>query len=281
LVPEEIGLVESYPFRIGRIAVGVCGKPDDWKTVLGGLQSKEMFEKLESAAAKTAGSSEIEIVCPKPVHGMRITSSKELPRLTVSKGQIPVYRDTEADGAEIFPREVYCLASADCLTVTVHNVQTSRTVAVHFSRESCVVGNILERALERFSHSPRRDIVAVITLGIHPDDFLHRWDHPAYGAANRALTESLLREYGENAVGTNPELGGINLRWIAAEKLLRAGLDPANVYADQENTFDSPRWWSHRASHTGGSPKYGDKGRNLVLVANTGVGVVPRRATLP
>jgi len=268
LLPEGVHLV-SCPVQINGLTVRSMGKPDDWKAVLNSLQSKESFKKLSHAAETTAGMKGVGIVCPRLVHGTDITSSKNIPRLTVSWGQTPMYRDVKADGAEIFPGEVYCLASADCLTVTVHEAKTSRTVAVHFSRESGVVKNILEGALERFSSSPRHRLVAVITLGIHPDDFLHPWDHPVYGAANRALTESLLREYGENAVGTNPELGGINLRWIAAEKLLRAGLDPSNIYADQENTFDNPRWWSHRASHTAGHPKFGDTGRNLVLVANT------------
>lgn len=263
---HEINEIQRYPFRVEGLLVDILGKPTDWLWIV--KQVGDDFEKLAAHVHRLGGEGEKKIVCPVPVHGTEITSSKNLEVLRASKGQAALYRGKKADGAEIKPGEVYALASADCPTVAIHDPQSTHTLVCHFSRQSGVLGDILEKALKQFDWTSRSRLVATVSLGISPENFHHSWEDPKYGPENKALTESLINQFGAHAVSYNPTRGGINLRHIAIEKLIRRGLREENIYADRLDTFSDPAYWSHRASHTPESSKFGDKGRNMVLVAN-------------
>lgn len=270
-----IRTIDSYPFRMNGLVVQVLGKPMDWKAVLG--STGDGFGVLADEGNKLGIEGEVQIVCPVPEHRTRITSSRELEVLRIKKGRAALRRGSKADGAIIHNGEVYALASADCPTVSLHDADSAlpTAVAVHFSRESGVVGDILERALRFFSPTIRGRVVGTISLGIQVENFQHRWDDPRHGKANKEMTERLVRDYGEDSVSKDHSLGGINLQYIAAMKLIRAGLRPENIYVDKIDTYSDPRFWSHRASNEPGVKK-GDVGRNLVLVSR----LIPRRATL-
>lgn len=267
-LPEQVKTIKKYPFSFAHLVIDVLGKPTDWREILVNLQVKEEFEKLASHVYNLGSRGKKQIVCPRPVHGTELTSSKELRVFSVSRDQVAIYRGKEADGAEISSGEVYALASADCLTITLHEPFVGPVVALHFSRESGVIGNILEHALARFSKEARKQLIATMTLGIHPDNFLHRWDHPTLGEKNEKLIKRVQSEFGEGAVSSNKRLGGLNLRYIAAKKLMRQGVSPSNIYVDQLDTYSDARYWSNRASSVPHSGKFGETGRNMVLVLN-------------
>jgi hypothetical protein len=152
--------------------------------------------------------------------------------------------------------------------VAIHDPQGKLTLVCHFSRQSGVQGDILEKALTHFEWTRRAHLVATVSLGINPANFHHSWIDPEYGPANKMLTQKLVSLFGPRSVSSDPTQGGINLRFIAIEKLIRGGLFERNIYADTLDTFSNPTYWSHRASHTAESSKFGDQGRNMVLVAN-------------
>jgi hypothetical protein len=262
---SKINVIEEYPFRIHWLIVDVLGKPTNWKSVLASVG--EDFDVLADHIQKLRDGGERQIVCPVPEHKTEITSSKELHVLRARKGQAALYRGHKADGALIKQGEVYALASADCPTVSLHDPRSalSTVVAVHFSRQSGVVGDILERALTYFSQTIRNRLIATVSLGIDVQHFDHRWDDPLRGATNETLTKRLIKEFGEDSVSRDQTLGGIDLKFIAVQKLLRAGVLPSNIFVDKIDTYTDPRFWSHRASNKPGK-KAGDIGRNLVLV---------------
>jgi len=262
----EVSTIHQYPFRVHELVVDILGKPTDWLWVV--KQVGEDFEKLANHVYRLGRKEEKKIVCPVPIHGAEITSSKNLEVLKVSKGQAALYRGRKADGAEILLGEVFALASADCPSVAIHDPQSKLTLVCHFSRQSGLEGGILEKALSHFDETSRIHLVATVSLGIDPENFHHSWEDPTYGTENKKLIQKLARIFGPNAVSKDPSQGGINLRYIAIEKLIRGGLREGNIYTDTIDTFSDPAYWSHRASNTDSSNKFGDQGRNLVLVAN-------------
>lgn len=263
---NEVNAIHRYPFRVQGLLVDILGKPTDWLWIV--KQVGDDFEKLATHVHRLGKEGEKKIVCPVPVHGTEITSSKNLEILRASEGQAALYRGRKADGAEIQPGEVYALASADCPTVAIHDPESKRTLVCHFSRQSGIQGDILEKALRQFDWTSRARLVATVSLGIDPENFHHDWTDPTYGSENKTLTEKLISQFGPHSVSADPAHGGINLRYIAIEKLLRRGLREENIYADTLDTFSDPAYWSHRASNTPSSSKFGDQGRNMVLVAN-------------
>ncbi|MEX0909894.1 MAG: hypothetical protein WDZ75_01230 [Candidatus Paceibacterota bacterium] len=216
-----IKTIHTYPFNKNGLVVEIWGKPIDGRAIIQnggdyrGLLARHVF-KLGKEGPKR-------IISPVPEHKDNITSSKELKILSAQEGQAVLYRGNYADGAIVNRGEVYALASADCPTVSIHDPCLGTTIVVHFSRESGVVRDILKKALTHFSPTIRSRVVATISLGIHTENFQHRWDDPQYGEANRKLIDNLIDVFGENSVSEDPRQGGINLRFIAAETLLRAG----------------------------------------------------------
>lgn len=268
-VPEGVQIIDSYPFSVKNLTVDVLGKPTNWKEVLKNLQNDDSYEKLATRVHKLGGR---QIVCPTPVHKTDISRSKDLRVFSVSRDQIAIYRGAEADGAEIDPSEVYALASGDCPTVAISHPRTKTVVAMHFNRENGVDNDILENALLRFPSEFRHEMLATISAGISADHFDHDWSHPSYGQSNRRRTEKLIAKYGHKAAGERHELGQINLRWVAAMKLIEAGIPKANIYVDLIDTYTDEMFWSHRASQNRESAKWGEGGRNMVLVGNINSG---------
>lgn len=267
-----VNTIQRYPFSpTPGLVVNVLGKQIegrlvDWRWVVSQVGSD--FKGLAHEVYRLGKSCEKVIVCPIPEHGNEITSSKHLKVFKAQKGQAALYRGRNADGAEIQPGEVYALASADCPTVAIHDPLSSRTIVCHFSRQTGVEGNILEIALSKFAESNREELVATVSLGISAENFEHDWLHGDYGTKNKEVTWELIQKYGRHAVSEDITRGGINLRYIAIAQLLKGGIPAQNIYADTIDTFSDPAYWSHRASHTEASNKFGDKGRNMVLVAN-------------
>lgn len=279
-IPVGVQTISAYPFRHGNLVVQVLGKNDavldndtDWKDVVNNPQDNHPQYIELDRHARTIGASKI--VWPKAVHGREISSSQHLKPITAPKNPqgsfLPVLRrrsfgestdgaEGKADGAIIGPGEVYALASADCPLVALNDPETRTMVAVHFSRETGVDKDILGTALERFTDQQRQRLVAVITLGIAPEHFDHPWDHHRFGDMNRERSLYLLFKFGDGALVGPAKYGCINLRWIAAARLISEGVKPYNIYADGLDTYGDPDYWSH---------KRGDVGRNLVLAGNT------------
>jgi copper oxidase (laccase) domain-containing protein len=263
-----VNVIHRYPFKKDSLVVDVLGKPTDWREVVQNVG--DGFETLAAHVFTLGEKGEKRVVCPVPVHKPNITSSKTLKVLTARPGQAALYRGSSADGALILKGEVYALASADCPTVSIHDPKATTTVVVHFSRQSGVVGDILQNALTHFRDVDPSCLLATISLGIDTEHFDHRWDHPDYGEGNEALTRDLIKRFGKRAVSHNWSHGGINLKFVAIAMLLQVGLKKHNIYVDAIDTYSDARFWSQRASDTRESTKFGDTGRNLVLVANLG-----------
>lgn len=267
-IPSGVQVIEKYPFRVGDMIVDILGKPQDWREVLHNLHNAKMYEILADHVFQLGEIGEKKIVCPKPEHKTEITSSKELRVFSVARNQVAIYRGKNADGAEIDGGEVYALASGDCPNLGIHDPLTGATVALHFNRENGLDNDILEKALQRFPKNRRSEMIATISLGIGPENFRHEQDNLTHGEKNKERNHKLISDYGGKALSPPLNLGKINLRYIAAKKLLRAGFQPENIYVDKIDTYSDSRFWSHRASQDPESPKYQEQGRNLVLVAN-------------
>lgn len=263
-IPAGVNTIAEYPFRIRGLVVDALGKPTDWADILRNLHNAESYEQLAQHVHALGGN---KIVCPKPVHKTTISSSKRLKIFSISKDQVAIYRGEDADGAIVEPGEAYALASGDCPTVAIYDPTSSRVTAMHFNRENGVDNDILGRALLDYSPSDRKRMIATVSLGIGPSNFGHAWSHPQHGENNRRRTIHLIERYGHGAVGGFDALGQVNLRWIASKKLIEAGLLRENIHVDCIDTFEDPKFWSHRASQIEGSKK-GEAGRNLVLVVN-------------
>ncbi|MDZ7726385.1 MAG: laccase domain-containing protein [Candidatus Campbellbacteria bacterium] len=265
-VPGKINEIKEYPFSIGNLVVNALGKPTDWKGELENLHDQTTYNRLLSIARELGAT---RIFCPYPVHGTTISSSK-IKTLDVSRTKRRIYREVKADGAEIDKEEAYGLASGDCHTVALQDPVTGKTIAIHFNRENGVDDDILSKALRHFRKGSAERLIAVITLGIDSAHFKHDWENHKHGKKNRRRTCELIGKYGPEIVDWPLGEGKIDLRRIAARKLVEAGLLPSNIYADLFDTYFDPRFWSHRASQTRGSAKFGEKGRNMVLVVNKG-----------
>lgn len=268
LVPEGVQTIRGYPFMVGNLAVDVYGKPINWKYVIQNLQDRNEAQKINERAYALGKIGAKKLICPIPEHGNKLTSSKEIRILTVSEGEMAIFKRERADGSLVEPGEACAYASGDCPTVGLHDPLTRKTVVLHASRKTLLDQVIVKKAIAHFSNSMIPRMIATISLGIDPNNFLHSWHDPKYGESNQARTLELITEYGEEAVSEDEMLGGINLHYIVALQLIRAGLEPTNIFSDTIDTFSDPKYWSQRASTTDGSPKYGEEGRNLVLIAN-------------
>lgn len=268
ILPKDVQIIHKYPFIHGNYAVTVAGKPENWKRVVQNLHVLEEYEILFNLSYDVQETGPRTLIVPIPVHGHKLTSSKEIRALTVGRHQAVEYPRVQADGALVEFGEVCVFASGDCPTVGLHDPVSKKTFMLHGSRETILFQGIVERALAHFNEQERARLIATISLGIHPDNFLHEWSNPSYGEKNREVTEMLLQEYGPGAISAEPELGGINLSFIIATKLMRAGLKARNIYADRFDSFSDGRFWSNRASQKPGNPKYKEAGRNIVMIAN-------------
>lgn len=267
-LPEGVQRINKYPFMVANLAVDAHGKPTNWKYVIQNLQDKSEARKINERAYTLGRVGPKKLICPIPEHGSKLTSSKEIRILTVSEGEMAIFKRERADGSLVEPGEACAYASGDCPTVALHDPLTKKTVVLHASRKTLLDEGIVKKALAHFSMSMIHRMVATISLGIDPNNFLHSWQDPKYGRSNEERTLKLMREYGEESVSEDEMLGGINLHYIVALQLIRAGLEPTNIFSDTIDTFSDPKYWSQRASTTDGSPKYGEEGRNLVLIAN-------------
>lgn len=265
---ENTNIIREYPFRLGNLVIDALGKPYNWKEVLSNLHNAKMYELLANHVFDLGELGEKRIVCPSPVHKTDITSSKNLRVFSIAPNQVAIYRGTDADGAEVLPGEVYALASGDCPTVTVHDPITGATVACHFNRENGIDQDILQSVLNYFSLDSRGRLIAVISLGIGPENFRHEWDHPTHGTNNKKRSLLVITEFGSKALLPPARSGKLNLRYIASKRLVQGGLRASNIYLDEIDTFSDSRFWSHRASQHIGNEKHSEGGRNLVLVAN-------------
>ncbi len=261
---SRIKKIERYPFYLptasGHVLIEVAGKPLDRRD----LQNKEVFQELSEHLEKLGVERALN---PRPVHGNCISSrelleeSKGDERLrTVSRSRIPILRGLEADGVQVGQGEAYLLFSADCLTVTVVHSRTSLVMAAHFSRESGLKKNILHDVFESFSEYNREELSVVLSLGIAPAFFRHPFDHPVHGPHNKELVTDLVWRYGSGAVNGQLKEGGLDLRFLAVQKLVQEyGVLPERIWSDTIDTYGDNRFWSHRR---------GDRARNRVTVAN-------------
>lgn len=257
-IPEGVKVIESYPFKVGNLVVNVFGKEGketNWKKELENLDDENTHAKVLSKAKELGATS---IFCPFPVHGTTISSSK-IKALGASRSKSSIYREVEADGADVEEGEAYALPSGDCPTVALHDPETRKTVAVHFNRENGIDNDILSEALKHFQEGSMDRLIAVIALSIGPTHFKHEWAHPKFGTKNLRRHCELMQKYGKGSVDWSSEEGVINLRWVAAKKLMAAGVQAGNIHTDLIDTYSDSGYWSHRA---------GDEGRNLVLVGN-------------
>ncbi len=261
---SQVRKIKEYPFSLptasGHVLIDLAGKPLDRRD----LQNKAVFQEL---SGYLEGLRVRHALNPRPVHGDSISSrellegSKGKKQLrTISRSRIPILRGLEADGVRVDQGEAYLLFSADCLTVTVVHSTTSLVMAAHFSRESGLKKDILHGVFEKFSEYDREELMVVLSLGIAPDFFRHPFDHPTYGPRNKELVTGLVLRYGKGTVNGRLEEGGLDLRFLAIQKLVwEHGVLPERIWSDRIDTFTDDGFWSYRG---------GDRARNRVTVAN-------------
>ena len=199
-----------------------------------------------------------------------------IPRLLIKTG-------VKADGVVLERGGDACWFSvADCPTVIFH-APSGPIVVAHaglrslyrfpiggeVSNPSHPVSSVVDSAVSEF----RKGFIhpcslrVHLCLGIGPENYLHEFGHPSFGAANEQMVgwmRSLCRE----GVLDPHKSGRIWLARVIEAQLGQCGVAPFNVghdtidtYSDTDSTGEYT-WWSHRRSQCQQTPD----GRNGALV---------------
>ncbi|MDP1625289.1 MAG: laccase domain-containing protein [bacterium] len=179
-------------------------------------------------------------------------------------GSVIVRDGVSADAVAIGPRSAVAIASADCPTLVLWSSWVRKAVVGHASRDSLLrglVGNMV-----RYLHPTseyRSHIQAFLALGIGPESFEHRFDHPTHGGRNLQMVHRVSNVLGFHCFPGPLELGRMDVFRVVEAQLSNLGVSKAHVSSDRHDTFadrlpdGTPAWHSHRR---------GDKSRNLVFV---------------
>ncbi len=190
---------------------------------------------------------------------------------------ISVRFGVKADGVELSSaHHGLWISPADCPTLVVYDLSTNRLMAAHAGRD-CLIDrhlilsgqvtrrpfSIVDTILQRLDPENPLLVKAFVCCGIGPNNFTHPWDHPEYGEDNRAVTNYLIKHYGQGVITGEVRNGCINMRALIRQQFVAGGYELANIEDDHSDTFTDRdqknyRWWSCRR---------GDRERNGVLVA--------------
>ena len=235
---------------------------------LGSFQTQ--FKRIQEAITTTFGNNyQQRIFMPKLGHGDTMTSARYgqyFNTVLTNHSSAKIYRSSLYVDAVTIPfGTVVGIRSGDCHTLIL--CSGNKVCAGHISRntllnprgiEEGVVVTILDKMLAYFRDCTPGSMSAFIACGISGEHFIHPLGDKRYGTYNKKMFRVLKETYGYPSVLS--KRGVLDIPEIIRLHLIKKKrMRPEDIKTDGLDTFSNPLCHSH---------KTGDRGRNLVLVAN-------------
>lgn len=237
------------------------GQPVNWSI----RSNPEAAKLIASFAAEHEVST---ILQPSPDFSARVCQRWDLAKAalvpTRNDGAVTFLRGASADGVDdVRPGEAFYIASGDCPTLVLYDPTWGRLVCAHAGRD-CLWDrrHILEGAPARpsasvvtsafacFNRHPLRTR-AFICGGIAGRNFEHDVESGDLASSNARMVGHFVDECGKFSVVGDSNDGCLDLKFIIARQLVKAGLFPDMTGCDAIDTFDDRLngeyvWWSNR-----------------------------------
>lgn len=260
----------TFEYGIGNARIFMYGKPRTFKTLV-----REWREQLNfNETARIANELGLKSVAVPQVYtfNAKVAAYEDFPKRHRIDGVV-ILTGLEADAVILKPKQAAGIVTGDCPTLVIENTKTGSVAAAHAGRDSNIDRKLIDTGAPSRPHEGivasilnsakwrPEDLRVLVCGGIAPAHFEHSWNDANRGETNRAMTEWIIKNYGEQCIAGNREEGRIDLFALIRSQCLKFGIPAERIRHDGVDTHTHPRLWSHR------NPEKRE-GRNMVIVAN-------------
>jgi len=189
-------------------------------------------------------------------------------------GDLKIITGAKTEGIVVPVGGAILFKTADCYTVTYHDIKNDKVITVHAGLKSIIDKQKIITGVESRPHESVVDDMArymketdhyeiFLNGGIGFQSFIYNTNDPVYGETNKKILSYLIDKYGKGAVPLGIKHGGISMKYIIRQQFISYGIDPELIRDDGIDTYSDPKFFSHyRAKEMG----WNDGGRNGILV---------------